>query len=191
MIRCKAQGTPVPQISWIHNGKPIEQAEPNPRRQVTADTIIISDLTKKDTGNYGCNATNSVGYVYKDIYINVQCEYLYIFLFILVWVVLAFLWLEPCISYFQYYNVKYDKNVRNKINIPFITLKKSVLFGPSQIPIESKVAKSSRPPFLQNKKKFIWRYWLRHLPKTCNRNINYCHSILTNLFWQLYSFFII
>ncbi|KAL0850772.1 hypothetical protein ABMA28_006704 [Loxostege sticticalis] len=72
IIRCQAGGTPVPQISWVHNGKPIEQAEPNPRRQVTADSIIITDLVKKDTGNYGCNATNSIGYVYKDVYINVQ-----------------------------------------------------------------------------------------------------------------------
>lgn len=46
--------------------------------QVTSDSIIITDLVKKDTGNYGCNATNSIGYVYKDVYINVQCEYFYI-----------------------------------------------------------------------------------------------------------------
>ncbi|XP_050669653.1 neuroglian [Leptidea sinapis] len=72
VIRCRAGGTPEPLIQWVHNGKPIEQAEPNPRRQVSADSIVISDLIKKDTGNYGCNATNSNGYVYKDIYINVQ-----------------------------------------------------------------------------------------------------------------------
>ncbi|XP_060803660.1 neuroglian [Amyelois transitella] len=72
VIRCEAAGRPSPQITWIHNGKPIEQAPPNPRRQVTADSITITDLQKKDTGNYGCNATNSIGYVYKDIYINVQ-----------------------------------------------------------------------------------------------------------------------
>lgn len=28
-------------------------------------------MSKKDTGNYGCNATNSEGYVYKDVYVNV------------------------------------------------------------------------------------------------------------------------
>ncbi|XP_073957143.1 neuroglian-like [Choristoneura fumiferana] len=72
VIRCKADGTPNPQIKWVHNGKPIEQAEPNPRRQISDDSIIITDLTKKDTGNYGCNATNSIGYVYKDVFINVQ-----------------------------------------------------------------------------------------------------------------------
>ncbi|KAM3958602.1 neuroglian-like [Aphomia sociella] len=71
-IRCEADGTPSPQITWIHNGAPIEQAPPNPRRQVGTNSIIITDLVKKDTGNYGCNATNSIGYVYKDIYVNVQ-----------------------------------------------------------------------------------------------------------------------
>nr|XP_032528918.1 neuroglian isoform X2 [Danaus plexippus plexippus] len=72
VIQCRAGGTPEPTISWVHNGKPIEQAENNPRRQVTANSITITDLVKKDTGNYGCNATNSNGYVYKDVFINVQ-----------------------------------------------------------------------------------------------------------------------
>ncbi|KAF9816679.1 hypothetical protein SFRURICE_018559 [Spodoptera frugiperda] len=71
-IKCEAGGTPVPKITWIHNGKPIEQAEPNPRRQVNPNSIIITNLEKKDTGNYGCNATSSIGYVYRDVYINVQ-----------------------------------------------------------------------------------------------------------------------
>ncbi|XP_041975037.1 neuroglian-like isoform X1 [Aricia agestis] len=71
-IRCAAGGTPEPQISWVHNGKPIAEAEDNPRRIITSNSIIIKDLVKKDTGNYGCNATNSNGYVYKDVYINVQ-----------------------------------------------------------------------------------------------------------------------
>ncbi|CAF4862044.1 unnamed protein product [Pieris macdunnoughi] len=72
IIHCKAGGTPEPSITWVHNGKPIEQAETNSRRQVASNSILITDLVKKDTGNYGCNATNSNGYVYKDVYINVQ-----------------------------------------------------------------------------------------------------------------------
>ncbi|XP_048489016.1 neuroglian isoform X2 [Plutella xylostella] len=71
-FRCQADGTPEPQIKWIYNGRPIERAPPNARRQVNPDSIIITDLVKNDTGNYGCNATNSLGYVYKDVYINVQ-----------------------------------------------------------------------------------------------------------------------
>lgn len=38
---------------------------------MTSNSIILERLTKKDTGNYGCNATNSLGYVYKDVYVNV------------------------------------------------------------------------------------------------------------------------
>lgn len=38
---------------------------------MSSKSIVIEKLTKKDTGNYGCNATNSLGYVYKDVYVNV------------------------------------------------------------------------------------------------------------------------
>ncbi|KAH8344677.1 hypothetical protein KR067_003077 [Drosophila pandora] len=71
-FECRAAGVPEPKISWIHNGKPIEQSTPNPRRTVTDNTITIINLVKGDTGNYGCNATNSLGYVYRDVYLNVQ-----------------------------------------------------------------------------------------------------------------------
>lgn len=71
VIRCEASGNPEPTIKWIHNGRPLSEAPPNSRRSVTSNTITITPLTKNDTGNYGCNATNSLGYVYKDVYINV------------------------------------------------------------------------------------------------------------------------
>ncbi|XP_055389470.1 neuroglian isoform X2 [Condylostylus longicornis] len=70
-FRCEASGVPEPTIKWIHNGKPIEQAPQNPRRIVQNNQITIKNLEKSDTGNYGCNATNSLGYVYKDVYLNV------------------------------------------------------------------------------------------------------------------------
>ncbi|CAH0562169.1 unnamed protein product [Brassicogethes aeneus] len=70
-FRCEASGVPEPEIKWIHNGKPISEAPSNPRRKVYKNRIIIERLQKSDTGNYGCNATNSLGYVYKDVYVNV------------------------------------------------------------------------------------------------------------------------
>lgn len=70
-FRCEAKGIPEPSIKWIHNGKPIEDTPPNPRRSVQKNKIVIKGLEKKDTGNYGCNATNALGYVYKDVYVNV------------------------------------------------------------------------------------------------------------------------
>lgn len=70
-FKCKASGVPEPKIEWVYNGKPISEAPQNIRRSVSSNKIIIERLTKKDTGNYGCNATNSLGYVYKDVYVNV------------------------------------------------------------------------------------------------------------------------
>ena len=71
VFECEAKGIPEPAIKWIHNGKPIEQAPQNARRTVLKNKIILRNLVKSDTGNYGCNATNSLGYVYKDVYVNV------------------------------------------------------------------------------------------------------------------------
>lgn len=73
-FRCEAGGVPSPEIKWIHNGRPISEAPPNPRRIVETNRIMIRGLTKNDTGNYGCNATNNIGYVYKDVYVNVLCN---------------------------------------------------------------------------------------------------------------------
>lgn len=71
VIRCEASGHPKPEIKWIHNGQPLSESPMNNRRSVSSNSITIADLAKSDTGNYGCNATNSVGYDYQDVYINV------------------------------------------------------------------------------------------------------------------------
>ncbi|KFB42062.1 AGAP000720-PA-like protein [Anopheles sinensis] len=71
-FRCEAAGDPSPNIVWIHNGKLIDDSKRNPRRIVGTNRILFTSLEKSDTGNYGCNATNSLGYVYKDVYLNVM-----------------------------------------------------------------------------------------------------------------------
>ena len=53
----------------------INEAPPNARRIVETNRILIKDLRKSDTGNYGCNATNVHGYSYKDVYVNVLGKY--------------------------------------------------------------------------------------------------------------------
>lgn len=70
-FKCEASGSPEPEIKWIYNGKPLDKAPNNPRRRQYRTRLIIENLEKKDTANYGCNATNSLGYVYKDVYVNV------------------------------------------------------------------------------------------------------------------------
>lgn len=71
IFECVADGYPTPTIHWIHNGKLIDPNEYYPNRLITDNKIVISNLRKSDTSNYGCNATNTIGYVYKDVYVNV------------------------------------------------------------------------------------------------------------------------
>ncbi|XP_065208503.1 neuroglian-like [Planococcus citri] len=73
-FHCQATGIPQPEIIWTHNGKPLSEAPSNPRRSISDNSIVIEGLWKNDTGNYGCNATNSVGYVYQDAFVNVLAE---------------------------------------------------------------------------------------------------------------------
>lgn len=70
-FRCEASGVPEPTIRWIYNGRPISEAPSNSRRRIETNRIIISSVSKEDTGNYGCNASNALGYVYRDVYLNV------------------------------------------------------------------------------------------------------------------------
>lgn len=51
-FKCEASGKPSPEIKWIHNGKPLEEAEHNPRRKVLGDRILIENIKKSDTGTY-------------------------------------------------------------------------------------------------------------------------------------------
>ena len=89
---CEASGIPPPQIKWIYNGMPIEKAPANSRRIVETNRIVITNLKKEDTGNYGCNATNVYGYTYRDVYVNVLGEFILIFL-LLLWCFFIFIFL--------------------------------------------------------------------------------------------------
>lgn len=43
----------------------------NPRRRIIDNVMIIEGLTKQDTAVYQCNATNELGYAFRDFYLNV------------------------------------------------------------------------------------------------------------------------
>lgn len=70
-FECDVSGVPIPAIEWRFNLKPIAQAPRNPHRTVTSGIIIIRQVSKDDMGNYGCNASNSRGYAYKDFFLDV------------------------------------------------------------------------------------------------------------------------
>ena len=63
---CEVEGDPEPEIMWTFNGKSISEEDQHPRRLIEGNKISIIKLEKLDMGNYGCNATNAYGYVYKE-----------------------------------------------------------------------------------------------------------------------------
>lgn len=70
---CEADGVPKPTITWTRNSEPLSQSEADSRLSLTPDgsRLTLIDLTDSDTANYGCNASNRLGYVYQDVYVNV------------------------------------------------------------------------------------------------------------------------
>lgn len=70
---CSADGNPKPAIQWTKNGLPFERVANSELNKITIDndSLIIRDVEYSDTTNFGCNASNAIGYVYKDFYLKV------------------------------------------------------------------------------------------------------------------------
>ncbi|KAM8873968.1 obscurin isoform 3-T3 [Spinachia spinachia] len=62
-LTCKVTGSPVPLVSWLKDGLPLED---DPRHIITADrsgtfSLILDSVTAEDCGQYACYATSSMG----------------------------------------------------------------------------------------------------------------------------------
>lgn len=68
---CMVEGIPQPKVEWYINGKPIDEAEPNPRRTVEKNKIVFKSVNKDDSQVLQCIATNKHGSAMADVYLNV------------------------------------------------------------------------------------------------------------------------
>ncbi len=59
-FRCSAhsEGSPEPQIIWSKNGEVLEES-------LNQQELSLDRISESDVGVYACNASNSIGYVYK------------------------------------------------------------------------------------------------------------------------------
>ncbi|XP_048873643.1 neurofascin-like isoform X1 [Brienomyrus brachyistius] len=71
-LLCRANGDPKPTIQWLVNGEPMENAQPNPRRQVVGDTLTLNSIQMGDSAVYQCNASNEHGYLLANAFISIQ-----------------------------------------------------------------------------------------------------------------------
>jgi len=70
-FECDADGIPKPKLQWFRNGVPIEKVPADPRRTLEGNVLTITNLVKRDTAVFQCNASNIHGYAFKDFYLNV------------------------------------------------------------------------------------------------------------------------
>ncbi|KAG5683012.1 hypothetical protein PVAND_012322 [Polypedilum vanderplanki] len=85
---CEVRGLPEPTIIWTYNGRVLNITTSNDndnelvtstqsseisreRLSIVKNKLTIKDLMKSDIGNYGCNATNNLGFAYRDFYLDI------------------------------------------------------------------------------------------------------------------------
>uniref|UniRef100_A0A9J2PR92 Uncharacterized protein n=1 Tax=Ascaris lumbricoides TaxID=6252 RepID=A0A9J2PR92_ASCLU len=76
-LHCIASGSPTPIIQWYMNGKPLHEVAENERRLILDGGRIlrINNLDHDvDTAVYQCNASNSLGYIFANAFVNVRAH---------------------------------------------------------------------------------------------------------------------
>ncbi|MCP9266074.1 Neuroglian [Dirofilaria immitis] len=74
-IRCVTSGTPIPIVQWFINGVPLHELADNDRRMILNNGQILRIVNLDhdvDTAVYQCNASNSLGYVFGNAFVNVR-----------------------------------------------------------------------------------------------------------------------
>lgn len=70
-FKCEADALPEPRLQWLVNGLPLERAANHPRRRLQGNVLTIDRLERGDTAVYQCNASNALGYAFRNFYVNV------------------------------------------------------------------------------------------------------------------------
>ena len=73
-LSCKADGNPVPTISWTRNGFPVDGSG---RISFSEDKkqLTITNVSRTDSGEYQCVASNSLGNDTSNVVtLDIQCK---------------------------------------------------------------------------------------------------------------------
>lgn len=89
-LKCAAEGSPQPSVSWSKNGRPLESKD---RVSIKEDgTMIIKSTRVADSGRYMCSATNVVGEMSEVSPVYIKGNYANSLSFSV-----FFLWLKQCL----------------------------------------------------------------------------------------------
>ncbi|KAJ0036899.1 hypothetical protein NQD34_005576, partial [Periophthalmus magnuspinnatus] len=70
-IRCAVRGKPVPDITWRKNGE-IFRGDPEQKKRVIEDTVVLHNAGPEDTAVYQCEASNTHGTLLANVNILVM-----------------------------------------------------------------------------------------------------------------------
>ncbi|KYO22249.1 inactive tyrosine-protein kinase 7 [Alligator mississippiensis] len=72
MFQCQAEGDPVPHIQWKGKDKILDPSKLSPRIQIMPNgSLVIYDVTTKDSGRYTCIAGNSCNIKHREAFLYV------------------------------------------------------------------------------------------------------------------------
>jgi hypothetical protein len=75
IMHCKVHGRPQPLIQWFHNGVPIADSHVvGGIVRFSNGSLLFPEVTRAFTGNYACNASNSLGYAFKNVFLMARGE---------------------------------------------------------------------------------------------------------------------
>lgn len=67
-LECEVVGNPQPQVSWLKNGRRIDEEQDQSRFYIDKfDTIRIFDARLPDSGRYTCSAVNDIGMDFRSM----------------------------------------------------------------------------------------------------------------------------
>ena len=75
-FQCRVSGTPIPKISWFHNGHPIDHQRELRITQTTDGKVglLIHEVFPEDAGDYTCVARNAAGEARTAASLIVECK---------------------------------------------------------------------------------------------------------------------
>ncbi|XP_036834633.1 hemicentin-1 isoform X2 [Oncorhynchus mykiss] len=71
-LQCVPNGTPLPSITWLKDGRPVDTAQEHLKLESAGRTLHITEARLEDAGRYTCVATNAAGETQQHIRLSVH-----------------------------------------------------------------------------------------------------------------------
>ncbi|XP_076469525.1 neuroglian-like isoform X2 [Babylonia areolata] len=71
-VVCSVDSNPKASVEWYINGVPLTESPPDQNRRLLGNALVFTNVTQEDTQVIQCNASNIHGFLWADIFLQVQ-----------------------------------------------------------------------------------------------------------------------